>query len=116
MLLWWQSRQGGLGRLTCLIALLRPQELRPPQGKLLEEGRWFGVVVELEVVDALVFPELVEDGSAGGAVVGRPRALPVRRMRVIMRRTLGTVTRKTGTTTKRKASSTRRKRSKAMSR
>jgi len=73
-------------------------------------------VVELEVVDALVLPELVEDGSAGGAVVGRPRALLVRRMRVIMRKTFGTVTRKMGTTTKRKASSTRRKRIKAMSR
>ena len=40
----------------CPIALLPHLELWPPQEKPLGEGRCFGAVVELEVVDALGLP------------------------------------------------------------
>ena len=73
----------------CLIALLSLRERQPPPEKLLGEGHCFGAVVGLEGEDVLGPPEQVEDGSAGGAVVGRPRALLVKRMRVIMKKILG---------------------------
>ena len=51
-----RSKQLGLGHLMYLIALLPPQEQRPPPEKLLGDDRCSGAVVGLDDADALELP------------------------------------------------------------